>query len=212
MRRILVFIAFVSFVAVSAFAAESVNQCNMNCPPGNNPCVQCCMAQFDAASQPCMNSCRDNAFPCFQQALNNCNNDTYSECYRQASAPCIQAEYSCQQQCENTVQIAGGCPDEVPPQTCPFDCQSWNSASRSCVGAPMNGCSGGSTPPQPPPQKCPFDCQSWNPASNSCVGAPMNGCALHALRAEALRRGLVKPAKATAPPPPPKKQEEKKKE
>ena len=49
----------------------------------------------------------DQAFPCFQQALNNCNNDTYSECYRQASVPCRQAEYSCQQQYENNVQIAG---------------------------------------------------------------------------------------------------------
>lgn len=60
-------------------------------------------------------------------------------------------------------------------KACPFTCQSYNPASHSCVGAPMNGC-GTPVRPDPPAPKCPFTCQSYNPASNSCVGAPMNGC------------------------------------
>ena len=66
-----------------------------------------------------------------------------------------------------------------PTPTCPFNCQVWNPASKSCVGAPMNSCgpepAPTPTPPAPAPS-CPFDCQTWNPASRSCIGAPMNGC------------------------------------
>jgi len=66
----------------------------------------------------------------------------------------------------------------VPVHKCPYDCQAWNPASGSCVGAPRNGCGQHHTPgPHPAPhKKCPYNCQVWNPAAGRCVGAPMNVC------------------------------------
>ena len=61
-------------------------------------------------------------------------------CFQQASMPCQQALFSCQRACSGSVQIPGGCPGEVPPQKCPYDCQMWNPASQSCIGPTMNGC------------------------------------------------------------------------
>ncbi len=181
-----------SVVVLQLAAAENLNQCLLNCPPGNNSCTQCCFAQYDSASQPCANNCAAVAFPCLNAALQQCGGDSSSPCYQIKAVPCLQAENACQSQCEVTVQIAGGCPGEVPPQPCQFNCQIWNPASKSCIGPASNGCG--------QPQKCPYDCQIWNSASASCVGAPMNGCALRAARAKATAAKAAVLAKQATPP------------
>jgi hypothetical protein len=122
-------------------AAETMTQCIINCPPGVNACSNCCMAQFEANKGPCYNGCQAAQKPCFDQAWQSCQgNPSPQYCYTVASNPCQQAVFSCQRACDGSVQVPGGCPGEVPPQKCPYDCQMWNPASQSCIGPTMNGC------------------------------------------------------------------------
>lgn len=128
-------------LAALPLAAENMTQCIINCPPGVNACSNCCMAQFDAAKGPCYGACQTAQQPCFDQAWQACKSaPNPSWCYQRAIAPCQQAVFSCQRACDGSVQIAGGCPGEVPPQKCPYDCQMWNPASQSCIGPALNGC------------------------------------------------------------------------
>lgn len=129
------------FAAVPLVATENRTQCIINCPPGNNSCSQCCMAQFDAAKGPCYDACQTAQNPCFAAAWQSCQGKPNPQyCYMQASSPCQRAVFSCQWNCDGSVQIAGGCPGEVPPQKCPYNCQMWNPASQSCIGPTMNAC------------------------------------------------------------------------
>lgn len=183
-------------------AAETLSQCLTNCPPGNNSCTQCCFAELDAAAKPCNDACTVAQSSCFDAAIQSCQNSPHKDaCVRIAILPCLQAQYACQRACEETTQIAGGCPGEVPPQKCPYDCQSWNSASKTCVGAPVNGCGSSQGADQAPPKavpadaaqariaasagKCPYDCQSWDAASGQCLGEARSGCEIYAARAKA---------------------------
>ena len=141
MNRILRVLLVCAFFLALPLAAETLNQCVMNCPPGVNACMKCCMSQYDAASGPCFNSCAAASSSCFSAAWASCKSDPNPQaCYAAKSAPCLRAQFDCQRNCDNSVQIAGGCPGEVPPQKCPYNCQMWNPASQSCIGPAMNVC------------------------------------------------------------------------
>jgi len=122
--------------------------CLMGCRPGVNACSNCCMDTFNKAQAPCRHQCRDEYNACG----NNCS-AAFEKCRKEKSVyACSQERGKCSQGCWNNwigcdhnrcaaVQADFHCPDWVNPnQKCPYDCQVWNSASRSCVGAPMNGC------------------------------------------------------------------------
>jgi hypothetical protein len=141
MNRIVRVILVCAFFLALPLAAENLTQCIINCPPGVNSCSQCCLNQFDAATGPCYAACQSAQQACFNAAWQSCQGSVNPQvCYQQAMVPCMQAAFSCQRTCDSTVQIAGGCPGEVPPQKCPYNCQMWNPASQSCIGPAMNGC------------------------------------------------------------------------
>jgi hypothetical protein len=123
-------------------------------------------------------------------------------CITKAMAPCNQAIADCQNSCNDSAQITGGCPGEVAPQTCPYNCQSWNPESQSCIGAQMNECAGmmanraapqttenAAARSQTPTRPCYFDCQKWDVATESCVGDARNGC--EARKARALQSAVA---------------------
>ena len=151
----------------TVFASESYMQCLENCPPGVNGCSNCCMAQLEAAQQPCVNKCAQARGKCTdacQATQNQCYRTVAARCndacgsstrceencnfqgqfrcdsdFRRCESSCGMGETSCRIDCRHTSPaIAGGCPGEVPAQKCPYNCQSWNSASKSCIGAAMN--------------------------------------------------------------------------
>lgn len=135
----------VSLAPVIVGATETLTQCLTNCPPGVNGCSNCCMAQYNAIVNPCYDGCRTSMNSCQNAAVTKCSAipDPYKEqlCFAAARQACWDAFMNCNTGCRNMdPQIAGGCPGEVTPQACPYTCQTWNPASRSCVGAPMNGC------------------------------------------------------------------------
>jgi hypothetical protein len=143
MRRIHFLVLVLSLLAVPVVFAETVEQCMINCPPGNNSCSQCCMTQFNAASAPCFDACNTTDMQCLIAAGKDCNakfSDPYQEatCITQARNTCWLSYISCRRACNP--DIKGGCPGEVPPQKCPYNCQMWNPASQSCVGPQMNQC------------------------------------------------------------------------
>jgi hypothetical protein len=136
-----VFLAVALFGSLPLVATETLNQCMLNCPPGVNACSNCCFAQFDAAKRPCFDGCAAGQKSCFDAAWAACQRDGNPQyCYMQKSQPCQLAIFMCQRNCDEVVQIAGGCPGEVAPQKCPYNCQMWNPASQSCIGPTMNVC------------------------------------------------------------------------
>lgn len=143
MKRLgwMILVATALFIALPLAAGETEMQCIINCPPGVNACSNCCMAQYEAAKGPCYGDCQTAQKSCFDAAWNSCKNSSNPQyCYQAAQLPCQAALFSCERNCASSVQIAGGCPGEVPPQKCPYDCQMWNPASQSCIGPAMNGC------------------------------------------------------------------------
>jgi hypothetical protein len=135
--------ALLSSMFVSAMA-ETLTQCTINCPPGNNSCTQCCSSQWEnAGGGACSTACSTADSQCMVAVSNKCakisDPNQQQQCYNSGSAACYNTFNSCWNGCGNT-QIPGGCPGEVQPQKCPYNCQSWNPASQSCVGAPMNAC------------------------------------------------------------------------
>jgi hypothetical protein len=143
MRRLACLVLILSALLAVPLAAETVSQCIVNCPPGNNSCTQCCLDQFEAAAQPCYSACTATLARCSAKAAADCNAKHLAAedevaCYAAARNVCWVAYMGCHQGCNPQVQ--GGCPGEVPPQKCPYTCQSWNPASQSCVGAALNRC------------------------------------------------------------------------
>ena len=137
MKKWSLLLGLLLFAALPLVADESLSQCLTNCPPGVNNCSNCCLSQFNAAAQPCYGSCDAAQSSCLNAAAKKCGSRT-NDCYYQAADACYMNWMNCRRACNPA--IAGGCPGEVPPQTCPYDCQMWNPASKSCVGAAMNGC------------------------------------------------------------------------
>jgi len=101
--------------------------CMSGCRPGNNSCTQCC----SHVGESCYSACRQEGYKCVRNCLSwdqECRNGCFSQMK------------NCNNNCSNT-KYSFDCPDWVDPnQPCPYDCQMWNPASRSCVGPSMNGC------------------------------------------------------------------------
>jgi hypothetical protein len=222
--RVLVFLS--ALFTLGLTAGETVDQCLTNCPPGNNGCSQCCLSQSDAITSACSANCQAAQSPCVTAAISSCGpleidgvpvQPDYP-CITKAMAPCNQAIADCQNGCQDVAQIAGGCPGEVLPQTCPFNCQSWNPASQSCIGPDMNECAGMMAVRAPlqttesvavssptPSNPCYFDCQKWDDATKSCIGDAKNGCEARKARAlqsaaaaqEHTKQLMAKPKAAT---------------
>jgi len=143
--RLILVLSFALFSSMFVSAtAETLSQCIVNCPPGNNSCTQCCSSQFEnGGGGACTTACATADSQCMTAVANRCNSigdpNKRQQCYNSGSQACFAAFNSCWNACGNT-QIPGGCPGEVQPQKCPYNCQVWNSASRTCVGAAMNVC------------------------------------------------------------------------
>jgi len=67
----------------------------------------------------------------------------------------------------------------ISPGVCKYACQSYNPASKTCVGAFSNSCASNDTPANTviSPGVCKYSCQSYNSASKTCAGATSNRCA-----------------------------------
>jgi hypothetical protein len=185
MKKCLLLLGFLvlAFVALPAAAKETVKQCLSNCRPGVNDCTKCCSDQFQVLAGPCRTACVETERACASAAikakcqpakdecdrraregrdrtadLQRCEN-TYRTCVSEATAPCHRAYDACYSSAACNPEIAGGCPGEVPPQKCPFTCQTWNSASKTCIGPQTNRCppkqspSAKSKAPAKPPAK-----------------------------------------------------------
>ncbi len=110
----------------------SYNDCTNGCLPGNNSCNTCCDNTFD----PCFDTCYDSYTDCHEGCRNETNPDKHEKCMNDCDA----AYTACRNNCFYDEQKEFDCPDFVPPQECPYNCQVWNPAGRSCVGAAMNAC------------------------------------------------------------------------
>ncbi|HEX8252975.1 MAG TPA: hypothetical protein VF846_07510 [Thermoanaerobaculia bacterium] len=123
-------------------AAETYEECQMNCPAGANACTECCSAQYDAANGPCAGACEAQQRPCLDAVWAFCanikNEAERQRCVEKRSWACMSAWHDCEIACHSTVQIAGDCPGEAKRQVCPYNCQRW--AMGKCVGAPVNYC------------------------------------------------------------------------
>jgi hypothetical protein len=166
MKKCLLSLGFLvlAFVALPAAAKETVTQCLLNCRPGVNDCTKCCSDQFEALARPCRAACTETSRTCVSAAvkakcqpakdecdrraragrdrtvdLQACEN-TFRSCASEASEPCRRAYDACYSSAPCNPEIAGGCPGEVLPQKCPFTCQTWNSASKTCIGPQTNRC------------------------------------------------------------------------
>ncbi|MCP4716146.1 MAG: carboxypeptidase regulatory-like domain-containing protein [Deltaproteobacteria bacterium] len=104
--------------------------CSNGCLPGVNACSNCCNTSFD----PCFDACFDAYYTC------TVNCDPYDYSYPNCKNACDQTRQDCYNNCNYGLKQEFDCPDFMPPKTCPYNCQAWNSAGRSCVGAPMNAC------------------------------------------------------------------------
>lgn len=130
--RSLVF--FLLFSAAPVLGATiNHNDCTNGCRPGVNSCNNCCDSHF----KPCFDSCRKDRNTCSDK----CNSySKYSNDFSECLNACQTKYTACENNCEYKVIKSVSCPDWVPEGKCPYNCQIWNPASRSCVGAPMNGC------------------------------------------------------------------------
>ena len=143
MRRVQWIVLVITvLVTPSLFAKEKYSQCLDNCRPGVNECSNCCFAQQDVAAQPCRNACDVTQSKCIDTGTAKCKKDNPNHpeyCINYEARKCERTGWTCRRDCSvKDWDIAGACPGEIPPQKCPFNCQSWNSASKSCIGAPMN--------------------------------------------------------------------------
>jgi hypothetical protein len=148
-----------------------------------NDCTKCCTNQFHVLAEPCRKACLETERTCVSAAIKpKCQpakdecvrralagrdrtadlkvcEDTFERCSSEASAPCVRAFNACYASAPCNPPIAGGCPGEVPPQKCPFTCQSWNTTSQKCMGTQSNKCPPRSSPsekskePAKPPSK-----------------------------------------------------------
>jgi len=111
----------------------TVGDCLVGCMTGSNECSSCCDNTFKEADKSCTDSCRNAFIRCLGGCENNPNGS--SACTDQ----CQTDFQTCTDTCSSTTHEFT-CPDWIPPQKCPYDCQTWSPATRSCTGAPMNGC------------------------------------------------------------------------
>jgi len=119
-----------------AGAFVTYSECQDGCPIGDQGCYSYCSSLFD----PCFNRCAEEA----REFIPNCiASDRQFPNDKTRYTHCRDLLYIVNAQCKNncrTIKKEVNYPNWMPEQECPYDCQKWNPASRTCVGAKMNGC------------------------------------------------------------------------
>lgn len=135
-----IFSAIVFILVIPALAAAGTmatySECQDGCPIGDQGCYSYCSSLFD----PCFNACADQA----RNFIPDCiASDRQFDNSQTRYSHCRDLLYIVNAQCKNncrTIKKEVDYPNWMAEQKCPYDCQKWNPASRSCVGAKMNGC------------------------------------------------------------------------
>jgi hypothetical protein len=158
-----ILIAVTVFMTTQVIALDGTyDQCDMDCLPGVNACSSCCYTRYTdvVKSDTCTKKAREASLKCEDDrpkensncyaAYNKCvaKNDKYNSVVK-----CITTRDQCfdnvkktfDEKCPNVIKCPEvlfdiSCPGSVPEQECPYTCQSWNPASKSCVGPTLNGC------------------------------------------------------------------------
>ncbi|MCP4626802.1 MAG: carboxypeptidase regulatory-like domain-containing protein [bacterium] len=115
----------------------SYTDCSNGCLPGNNACNMCCYEIFNPFCDLCYKTgeiCQDNC-----DLIDIKGTGDYAK-YKDCLNACDQTFIGCINNCDYGVKVEFECPDFLPVQTCPYNCQAWDSANRTCVGAPSNSC------------------------------------------------------------------------
>ena len=131
---------FFLFTAGTIWAGTlaTYSECQHGCQTGNQACFGYCSSLFDPCFNHCVEQAREFIPNCIASDRKFSNDETrYTHCRN--------LMYSEDARCKNycyTIKKEVDYPGWMPEQECPYDCQKWNPASRTCVGAPMNGCGG----------------------------------------------------------------------
>ncbi|MBG0775147.1 MAG: hypothetical protein H0S85_01770 [Desulfovibrionaceae bacterium] len=135
MRRLL-FVA-VAVAATTAAAGPAAAQtgtfarCVGGCPPGINPCTNCC----DAAFGDLYGACLDRWARC----KSGCDGLGTGAARDRCRTACARADAQCRAGARK-VERSFDCPGFVPEEPCPYDCQLWDRTTRSCIGPAADGC------------------------------------------------------------------------
>ena len=102
--RPILFALVLSFIPM-ALAAETMLECFLRCPAGNNSCTQCCSAHGRPTSE-CRRACFTAA--CDEFAKCGPHPRCTTECERNASAICRARQEACRAKCD-TISIGSVC-------------------------------------------------------------------------------------------------------
>ena len=138
-RIVLTAMALVLACCLPALAGTMAthSECLDGCPIGDQSCYNYCSSLFD----PCFDACAEQA----REFIPNCiASDRQFSNDKTRYTHCRDLLYIINAQCKNncrSIKKEVDYPNWMGEQACPYDCQKWNPASRTCVGAKMNGCS-----------------------------------------------------------------------
>ncbi len=139
-RSIIIGVFFLLYAVVPSHAGTmaTYGECQDGCPIGDQGCYNYCSSLFD----PCFNKCAEEA----REFIPNCiASDRQFPNNATRYTHCRDLLYIVNAQCKNncrSIKKEVDYPNWMSEQECPYDCQRWNPASRTCVGAKMNGCGG----------------------------------------------------------------------
>src|SRR5579872_2040594 len=130
-------LALAVMFAPGLFATEKYSQCMDNCPVVPlSDCMKCCAAQAQTAAQPCRDKCYATGAKCLDAVEAKCKD---VRCFVRERDECLKARWKCTENCFfSDWDIPGKCPSEKRPQKCPYNCQVWDSVSKSCIGPQKN--------------------------------------------------------------------------
>ncbi len=114
------------------------SECQDGCPIGDQDCYSYCSSLFD----PCFDKCAEEArvfIPDCIASDRQFPNDGTRYVHCRDLLYIVNAQ--CKDNCRSIKKLVNY-PTWMAEQECPYDCQKWNPASRTCVGAKMNGCGG----------------------------------------------------------------------
>ncbi len=120
----------------------SYTDCSNGCLPGDNPCKTCCHDTFGPEVKLCTDNCGDEHDVCDDECDDKCYPPSLEqrECWDDCTAGCEEECGTCIMMCTYDIHMEFDCPDFMPPQECPYNCQTWNPAKRSCEGPANDEC------------------------------------------------------------------------